>query len=87
MGRRYIYQRMTAEQLSTAMDELGLSKWQLIRLTGSSERKVDAWLDGKEDIPHWVLVLCSVLTVPGAMEIAKRVTDHVVSKAQSPTND
>jgi transcriptional regulator with XRE-family HTH domain len=69
---------MTAEQFSAALDQMGLTMRQFVRLSGASERKVEQWLSGDEDIPHHVLVLCSLLTLPGAMEMAKAVTDSVV---------
>jgi hypothetical protein len=80
MSRRYTYERMTAQQFSAALNALEMTKGQFVRLTGAGPRKVERWLAGEEDIPHWILVLCSVLTVPGAMGIAKAVTDEVVQE-------
>lgn len=75
MSRRYTYNRMTAEQLSAALNQLNLSLRQFCRLSGKSEAKAQRWIAGKEDIPHDVAVMLALLTVPGAMDVAKAVTD------------
>jgi DNA-binding transcriptional regulator YiaG len=76
MARRYVYERMTAAQLSQALDELGLTMRQFARLYGSAEKRIQQWLDGADDIPHTVAVVLGLLTLPGAMELAKRITDE-----------
>lgn len=81
MTRRYIYDPMTREQFSQALDDLKLSARQFSRLCGAKEAYVIAWLEGKKDIPHNVLVICALLTLPGAMELALRVTNMVVHRA------
>jgi hypothetical protein len=75
---RRLYDRMTGKQLSQALNSLGLTMRQFARLSGAAERRVDYWLRGKEDIPHHVPVLCSLLTLPGAMDLTKVVTDSIV---------
>lgn len=60
MARRYTYRRMTAAQLSAALDAVTavngerFSKGRFIRLTGMSYQKVGRMLAGAEgaDIPH-----------------------------------
>jgi transcriptional regulator with XRE-family HTH domain len=78
MSRRYQYERMTAEQFSKALNQLNLTMRQFVRLSGVSEAKVERFISGKEDIPHFVTVLCALLTLPNALAMAKGVSDAMV---------
>jgi|tagenome__1003787_1003787.scaffolds.fasta_scaffold17923435_1 hypothetical protein len=84
MGRRYVYERMTGQEFSAALDRIGLSMRQFARLSGAREDRVQAWLENREDIPHHVGVLCAALALPAAMELARAYTDSVVSDARDP---
>jgi hypothetical protein len=76
MARRYQYERITARQLSGAFNSLGIkSVDQFCRLSGVGELTVRRWLDGAEDIPHYVVVLATLLDMPGAMQKARAVTE------------
>ncbi|WP_048710422.1 hypothetical protein [Microvirga massiliensis] len=76
MARRYQYERITARQLSSAFNSLGIeSVDQFCRLSGVGERTVRRWLEGAEDIPHYVVVLVTLLDMPGAMQKACAVTE------------
>jgi len=83
VSRRYRYKRMTAEQFSAALDELGMSVMQFARLYGSAEGRVRDWLHGDEDIPHTVAVFCIAMTVPKAKELALSYTSTVASDVRS----
>ena len=48
------------------------------RITGKNPRKVRYWYDGEEDIPHDVMLICSLLTLPGAKDMASTVTNSVI---------
>ncbi|MBM1169928.1 hypothetical protein ACFSM9_17125 [Microvirga arabica] len=53
---------------------------QFVRISGASEAKVERWIKGDEDIPHFVTILCALLTLPNTMEMAKSVTDTMLKK-------
>lgn len=74
--RRYTYKRMSAQELSKALDQVGLTMRQFSRTTGANEGTVEKWLQGVLDVPHWVPVLLSLLTLPAAKAMALRVTEH-----------
>lgn len=78
MSRRYRYHRMTGQQLSDALNQLGLSKFQFVRASGFSYQKVERWLADKEDIPHTATVIVTLLTLPGAVEKARVLADAMV---------
>jgi hypothetical protein len=80
MPQRYKYTRMSAHQLSAALDELNITAGIFSRLCGAQYNRVKDWLDGREDIPHHVTVLCALLTMPGALEKARTVTDAMVEE-------
>lgn len=55
MSRRYRYApRMTAGQLSQAMNRLDLTGGQLARISGANVDRVHRWLKGQDDIPPYV---------------------------------
>ena len=50
-----------------------------VRITGMNPRKVERFLSGEEaDIPHSVMLICSLLTLPGAKDMASTVTNAVI---------
>jgi hypothetical protein len=78
---RYKHRRMTAGELSDALNALHLSVGDLMRLTGASRLTVENWLkpltvEKGSDIPHWVAVLLALLRLPGGLDEAWRITDE-----------
>lgn len=71
------FKRMSGDELSAALNRLGLSAGQFARLTGASFKRVSTdWLDG-ENVPLWVPVLLSSwLASPVAFEAAKIEADR-----------
>lgn len=82
MSRRYVYDKMNPHQFSKALDDLGLTARQFSRISGAKEANVMQWLEGKLDIPHFAYVICSLLHLPGGLDMAKRVTDLVAHDAR-----
>lgn len=76
MTRRYDYTPLTPDQFSAALNEVGLSKRQFGRMTGSDPRRIEDWLTGrKPDMPMWVGTLLVALTVPAAFAKAQKFTE------------
>lgn len=72
------YNRLTAKELSAALDDLKLTAGQFARLSGSQRKRVLQWLEGIEEIPHNVTVLLSLLKLPGSMKVALDITDEMI---------
>lgn len=83
VAKRYEYERMTAAQFRQALEQVGLSEGRFARLYGVIPKRVRSWAAGEEDIPHAALVMLSLLTMPGAMDMAERVTDSVISDTRT----
>lgn len=79
VAKRYEYERMTAGQFRQALEQVGLSEGRFARLYGVIPKRVRSWAAGEEDIPHAALLVLSLLTLPGAVDMAERVTDSVIS--------
>jgi hypothetical protein len=77
-SRRFSYDRMTYEQFRTALAQLDMPWIYFARISGKNPRKVEEWYNGQEDIPHEVMLICSLLTLPGAKELASTVTNAVI---------
>lgn len=68
--------RMMPAQLSKALDDLGLTMREFCRVTGTGTKTVERWLTDEKDIPQWVPVTLALLTLPGALQIARTVAQH-----------
>ncbi len=83
VAKRYEYERMSAAQFRQALDQVGLSEGRFARLYGTVPKRVRSWAAGEEDIPHAALVMLSLMTMPGAVDMAERVTDSVISDTRN----
>jgi len=71
--KRFEYVRMTGDELTADLKEMGMSVPAFARITGSIADRVQQWAEGKEDIPTWVPVMTAVLkNVPGAIPEARQ---------------
>jgi hypothetical protein len=76
-SRRFSYDRMSYQQFRAALEQLDMPWMDFAKVSGKNPRKVEGWYNGKDDIPHEVMLICSLLTLPGAKELASTVTDAV----------
>ena len=83
VAKRYEYDRMTAGQFRQALEQVGLSEGRFARLYGVIPKRVRSWAAGEEDIPHAALLVLSLMTLPGAVDMAERVTDSVISDTRT----
>lgn len=79
MSRTYKYNRMTGSELQEALDELHLSRWQLVRLTGMNEAKISRMLNDREDVPHFLCLIVELLALPDAKERAWEVSRDMLA--------
>ena len=68
--------RMMPEQFSKALDDLVLTMREFNRLTGTNTKTTERWLSDEKDIPPWVPVFLAMLTIPGALQMARTVAQH-----------
>lgn len=85
VAKRYEYERMTGEQLSAALAQLGISMREFGKLTGTKPERVQSWLDGTDNIPQSAALAAVLLTLPGALELARTYTDSVARDTRSPS--
>lgn len=86
VAKRYEYDRMTGEQLSAALAQLGISMREFAKLVGAKPERVQAWLDGADNIPQSAALAAVLLTLPGAIELARSYTDSVARDTRSPSS-
>lgn len=77
MSRRYIYERMTPAQLKAALAELRLSEPVFARLIGVRDERLAEMLVGERDIPQSTFLICALLKMPGALQLASAFTESV----------
>ena len=80
MTNRYKFSRMSQHEFSDALYATSLSLNDFCWLTGVSYRRANRWRDGADpDIPHHVRLLLFLLTLPGARNIAEKLsTDNLL---------
>jgi hypothetical protein len=88
MSREFDHARMTAEQLSAALDQLGLTSLRLEMLTGTRRKTVEAWLRPEHDPramrpPFWLTSWLALMTLPGARDMADAVAAQFLQKDDS----
>lgn len=81
MSRKIDHVRMTAEQLSAALDQIGLTTAAVALLTGTQRNTVEAWLKPPHDAramrpPFWVTSWLALMTLPGAAHMAEQVAQR-----------
>jgi len=81
--RKYEYLRMTPVELQDELEALELSIGQFARLYGVRRDLVIRWLDPTDTrvTPHAVSIMCSLLHLPGAMDIALEITNEAIEDA------
>jgi hypothetical protein len=72
---RHKYRRMSGAELAVTLKQLNLPPMQFAALYGTDGRRVLAWFDGAEDIPHAVNALTTALAIPGVLPMVQRITD------------
>lgn len=70
MPPRYRYRRMSAGDLSRALNNLDLSLNDFSRIAGCAYKRAQQWVEGAEDIPPHVPVLLALMTLPGGKKRA-----------------
>lgn len=68
--------RMSPAQFSKGLDDNGLTMREFCRITGTGPKTAQRWLDDEKDIPPWVPVTLALLTLPGALTMARTVAQH-----------
>lgn len=78
MPPRFTYRRLEPETFEQALETAGISAREFARLTGSNHRRVGEWLSGGNDIPPWVMPFMAMLTIPGALDMARKVAAETI---------
>jgi len=66
--RKAIYEPLSADQIRQGIGDM--SAREFAKLTGSDPRRVDRWKSGEETAPHWVALILTLFTIPGAVDLA-----------------
>jgi DNA-binding transcriptional regulator YiaG len=67
------WRRMSGEQFSAALEQVGLGRAAFAWILGTRSERVTAWAKGAETVPFYMDVLLSLMTLPGAREMVLRV--------------
>lgn len=78
MGRRFSYRRLTPEQFAAALRQHDLAPEAFARLYGVGTGRVQKWIEGSMEIPHPVAVVLTLLTLPGAYSLIRRLAREMI---------
>lgn len=67
------WRRMTGEQFSAALEQVGIGRAAFAWILGTRSERVTGWAKGAETVPLYMDVLLSLMTLPGARELVLRV--------------
>lgn len=78
MSRRFEYASMTGKKFRGALGNLGMKSQTFARITGVRPTKVSKWIKGELTIPPWVPLVLELLTLPGALSLARQVAAEYI---------
>jgi hypothetical protein len=78
MGPRFDYRRLEPETFNQALETVGISAREFAKITGANHRRVGEWLSGDNDIPPWVSPFMALMTLPGALDMARKVAAEII---------
>ncbi len=78
MPARFDYRRLSPEQFEQALETAGISAREFAKITGMVHRRVGKWVAGEDDIPPWVASYMALLTLPGALKMARAVAAETI---------
>lgn len=79
---RFTYRRLTPDELRIELHRARISHRTFARLTGADIRTVSRWLKGGQgnDIPPWVPLVLTLLTLHGGIARAKLVARMMIER-------
>ena len=69
---------MTGGQLAVALKQVGWTPSRFADMTGTKRERVVRWLNDGDNIPRWVPILLTSLTVPTALDLVGRAHQHLL---------
>lgn len=70
-GPRFTYKKITAKEFTAELDRRGMTLMTFVRLFGVGERTAERWASGDQDIPTWVPIALTLMTLDGALGTAR----------------
>lgn len=78
MSRRFEYAPITGKKFRGALGNLGMKSQTFARITGAKLDTVKKWLHDGQTIPPWVPLVLELLTLPGALSLARQVAAEYI---------
>jgi len=84
MANRFTYENTNPQVLKGKLAALEIKPYTFAGTFGMTTDRMDKLLSGKASIPPWVMVALELLTLDGAMMLARRKRRQIVSDAYHP---
>lgn len=68
---------MTGGQFKLALKVLNWDIGRAVNMLGQDQRRIKAWLDDSHNIPRWVPLFLTALTVPAARDLVLQADQHM----------
>jgi hypothetical protein len=77
---RFVHKKITAEEFKTELDRQGLSVRSFTRIWCQNLTTTTRWANGQNDIPTWVPIALTMMTVPNAMATARTAAAAMIEQ-------
>lgn len=80
MAPRFTYRRLSSQEFNNALKEQDLPWQAFARIFGVNLNTVRKWVAGNEDVPRWVPIALTLLTLPNAHGTARMAAATFIEK-------
>ena len=80
MTQRFIHKRITSTEFTAELDRQGISLPAFTRIWCQNLSTTTRWANGQNDVPTWVPIALTLMTVPGALGTARTAAAAMIAE-------
>ncbi|WLA80316.1 hypothetical protein [Bradyrhizobium elkanii] len=77
---RFVHKKITADEFNAELDRQGVSLQTFTRIWCQNLTTTTRWANGQNDIPTWVPIALTMMTLPNAMSTARTAAAAMIEK-------
>lgn len=77
---RFVHKKITADEFNTELDRQGVILQTFTRIWCQNLTTTTRWANGQNDIPTWVPIALTMMTLPNAMSTARTAAAAMIEK-------
>jgi hypothetical protein len=79
-AQRFVHKRISADEFKTELERQGLSLPAFTRIWCQNLATTTRWANGQNDIPTWVPIALTMMTLPDAMVTARTAAAAMIEQ-------